>query len=104
MDIPLGDELPAQPPITAGEILLDEFLEPVGLTQKAAAEKMGMPLNRLNELIHGKRGVTADTALRLSELFGTTPQYWMNLQATTDLYEARLRRQKRRERELAGAR
>jgi len=75
----------------------------MGMTQSEAAKQMSMPLNRLNELINGKRGITAATALRLAELLGTTPQFWMNLQAASDLYEAARRRQKERQRELAHA-
>ena len=97
MSIARGNELADQPPTPAGEMLLEEFLRPAGLTQRQAAERMGMPLNRLNELIRGKRGVTADTALRLSELLGTTPQFWMNLQAAADLYAAARRREKQRQ-------
>ncbi len=73
-----------------GEILLEEFLRPKKMTQAAAAGKMGIPLNRLNELVKGKRGITADTALRLAALFKTTPQFWMALQAEIDLYRARV--------------
>jgi addiction module HigA family antidote len=89
-------------PTSAGEMLVEEFLKPLGLTQGAAAAKMGIPLNRLNEIINGKRGITADTALRLGELLGTTPEFWMNLQASHDLYAAIRRREKKRE--LASAR
>lgn len=78
-----------RPPTHAGEILLEEFLKPLKLTQVDAAEKMGMSLNRLNELIRGKRGVTADTALRLAKLLKTTPEFWLNLQNAYDLYEAK---------------
>ena len=78
-----------RPPTHAGEILLEEFLKPLNLTQVQAAEKMGISLNRLNELIRGKRGVTADTALRLAKLLKTTPEFWLNLQNAYDLYEAR---------------
>ena len=70
-------------------MLLKEFLTPMGLTQVDAAEKMGISMNRLNELIRGKRGVTADTALRLAKLLKTTPEFWMNLQAAWDLYHAK---------------
>jgi len=73
-------------PTPPGEILLEEFLKPLGITQVSAAEQMGIPLKRLNEVIHGKRGITADTALRLARLLGTPPRLWMNLQMTTDLY------------------
>lgn len=75
-------------PTHPGEILLEEFLKPLGMTQMAAADKMGMSVNRLNELIRGKRGVTADTALRLAKLCKTTPEFWMRLQAARDLYQA----------------
>ena len=63
-------------------------MRPLGLTQVAAARQMGIPLNRLNEVIHGKRGITADTALRLARLLETSPQFWMNLQNAVDLYRA----------------
>jgi antitoxin HigA-1 len=78
-----------RPPTHAGEILLEEFLKPLELTQVEAAEKMGISLNRMNELIRGKRGVTADTALRLAKLLKTTPEFWLNLQNAYDLYEAK---------------
>ena len=76
-------------PTHPGEMLIEEFLKPMALTQSAAAEKMGIPLNRLNEIIKGKRGVSADTALRLAKLLKTTPEFWMNLQNACDLYEAK---------------
>jgi addiction module HigA family antidote len=76
-------------PTHPGEILLEEFLKPLALTQVALAEKLDISQNRLNEIIRGKRGVTADTALRLSKVFKTSPEFWMNLQTAYDLYEAR---------------
>jgi addiction module HigA family antidote len=76
------------PEIHPGEMLRAEFLEPLGLTQAKAAVELGISANRLNELILGKRGVTADTALRLARRFKTTPQLWMHLQADWDLREA----------------
>jgi addiction module HigA family antidote len=76
-------------PTHPGEILLEEFLKPLELTQVDAAEKMGISQNRLNEVIRGKRGVTADTALRLAKLLKTTPEFWLNLQNAYDLYEAK---------------
>jgi antitoxin HigA-1 len=76
------------PAIHPGEMLLEEFLKPLGLTQAEAARELGMSLNRLNELVLGKRGITADTALRLARRFATTPQLWMHLQADWDLHEA----------------
>ena len=79
-------------PFHPGEILLEEFLEPAGITQTAFAEKIGWTRTRLNELIRGKRGVTADAALDLAEALGTSPRLWMNLQATYDLDRAQRRR------------
>jgi addiction module HigA family antidote len=69
-------------------MLREEFLKPLGLTQVEVARELGMSVNRLNELVLGKRGVTADTALRLSRRFKTTPQFWMHLQADWDLHQA----------------
>jgi addiction module HigA family antidote len=69
-------------------MLLEEFLRPMGITQAAAARRLRISTNRLNELIRGKRGMTADTALRLSRWLGTTPQFWMHLQVGWDLWHA----------------
>lgn len=77
-----------RPPTPPGEILLDEFLQPMGITQVEAARRMGIPLNRLNEMIHGRRGISADSALRLARLLNTSPEFWMNLQMARDLYQA----------------
>jgi len=80
-------------PFHPGEILLEEFLEPKGVTQAAFAEKIGWTKTRLNELIKGKRGITAAAALDLADALGTSPKLWMNLQATYDLDKAaRVRR------------
>ena len=68
-----------------GVILLKEFIEPLGLSQKAVAAHMGIPVQRLNEIVRGKRGVSPDTAWLLSEAFNTTPEFWLNLQAIHDL-------------------
>ena len=76
------------PAIHPGEMLLEEFLRPLGLRQVDAASELGISVNRLNELVLGKRGITADTALRLARRFGTTPQLWMHLQADWDLHQA----------------
>jgi addiction module HigA family antidote len=76
-------------PFHPGEILLEEFLEPLGMSQAAFAEKIGWTKARLNELIRGKRGVTAEAALDLAEILGTSPKLWMNLQATYDLDRAK---------------
>lgn len=75
------------PAIHPGEVLREEFLAPLGLTQVDAARELGMSVNRLNEIVLGKRGVTADTALRLSRRFKTTPQFWMHLQVDWDLHQ-----------------
>ena len=76
------------PAIHPGEVLIEEFLTPLSLTQVDAARQIGLSVNRVNEIVLGKRGVTADTALRLSARFGTTPQFWMHLQADWDLQQA----------------
>jgi len=75
-------------PFHPGEILLEEFLVPMGITQAAFAEKIVWTKSRLNELIKGKRGITAAAALDLAEALGTSPKLWMNLQATYDLDKA----------------
>jgi addiction module HigA family antidote len=69
-------------------MLLEEFLRPMGLGQVEAARRLGISLNRLNEIVLGKRGISADTALRLGRLLKTSPQFWMRLQADWDLHEA----------------
>jgi addiction module HigA family antidote len=73
------------PPIHPGEILLEEFLKPMGISQYRLAKDISVPARRINEIVHGKRGVTADTALRLARYFGTTERFWMNLQTHYDL-------------------
>ena len=75
-------------PFHPGEILLEEFLAPEGVTQTAFAGRIGWTRARLNELIKGKRGITAEAALDLAEVLGTSPKLWMNLQATYDLDRA----------------
>jgi addiction module HigA family antidote len=72
-----------------GEILLEEFLIPMGISQNALARAIGVPPRRINEIVLGKRGITADTALRLSRAFGTSEGFWMGLQADYDLEETR---------------
>jgi addiction module HigA family antidote len=76
-------------PFHPGEILLEEFLEPLGMSQAAFADKIGWTRTRVNELIRGKRGVTAEAALDLADALGTSPKLWMNLQATYDLDRAK---------------
>ncbi len=73
------------PPIHPGEVLLEEFLEPMGISQYRLAKDISVPPRRINEIVHGKRAVTADTALRLSRYFGTSDRFWLNLQAGYDL-------------------
>ncbi len=76
------------PAIPPGEILLEEYLKPLGVGQLDAARRLGISLNRLNEIVLGKRGITADTALRLAKFLKTSPQLWMRLQADWDLHRA----------------
>ena len=73
------------PPVHPGEVLLLEFLEPMGLSQYRLAKDISVPPRRINEIVHGKRSVTADTALRLSRYFGTSERFWLNLQTGYDL-------------------
>lgn len=76
-------------PIHPGEILMEDFLEGFGITQNKLAVAIGVPPRRINEIVHGKRGITADTAIRLARYFGTSEEFWMNLQSN---YELRLER------------
>jgi len=77
------------PNIHPGEVLLEEFLKPLDISQNKLARAMGVPPRRINEIVHGKRAVTADTAIRLARALGTSEQFWMGLQADYDLEEAR---------------
>lgn len=79
-------------PTHPGEMLLEEFLKPMGMTQVAFAEHLGISLQRVNEIVRGKRGVTAETAWLFSEALGTTPEFWMNMQSGYDLARNRLNR------------
>ena len=72
-------------PIHPGEVLMEDFIEPLGITQHKVAVAIGVPPRRINEIVHGKRRITADTALRLSRYFGTTDLFWINLQNRYDL-------------------
>ena len=76
-------------PIHPGEVLLEDFLKAMGLSQYALAKAIGVPPRRVNEIVHGKRAVSADTALRLGRYFGMEAEFWMNLQAHHDLEAAR---------------
>ena len=72
-------------PVHPGEILLEEFLVPMGLSQSKLALSLRVPTTRINDIVHGRRAVTADTALRLARFFGTSPAFWLNLQQRYDL-------------------
>src|SRR5437879_283571 len=73
------------PPVHPGEVLLEDFLKPLGLSQYRLAKGLTVPPRRINEIVLGKRAVTADTALRLARFFGTTERFWLNLQSSHDL-------------------
>src|SRR5712671_2228250 len=87
-------------PVHPGEILLEEFLTPLGLSQYRLARGLGVPARRINEIVHGTRTVTADTALRLARFFGTSERFWLNLQTAYDLELERDRLEGRLEREV----
>lgn len=72
-------------PISPGEVLLEEFIGPMGITQNKLAVEIGVPPRRINEIVHGKRRITADTALHLGRYFGMSAQFWINLQSHYDL-------------------
>lgn len=76
------------PPIHPGEMLLEEFLKPLGVSQAHFASAIGVSYVRLNEIVNGRRSISADTALRFAQALGTTPEVWMNLQRSWDLYHA----------------
>ncbi|KGF20706.1 HigA family addiction module antitoxin [Pseudoglutamicibacter albus] len=76
-------------PIHPGEILMEDFIQGFGITQHKVAVSIGVPPRRINEIVHGKRGITADMAIRLARYFGTSEEFWMNLQSN---YELRLQR------------
>jgi addiction module HigA family antidote len=75
-----------RPPTPPGEMLLEEFIKPLGLTQAELAERIGVSYVRLNEIVNGRRGITPSTALRLAKALGTTPDFWLNSQLAVDLY------------------
>ena len=81
----MGRKTRTTPPIHAGETLREDFIKPLGLTASRLAMELRVPVTRVNEIVRGKRAITADTALRLARYFETTPQFWMNLQANYDL-------------------
>ncbi len=86
-----------------GEVLLEEFMKPMNLSQNRLARNIGVPPRRINEIVHGKRAVTADTALRLGRYFGTSETFWLGLQSDYDLEEARLKLGQRLAREVRPA-
>lgn len=92
---------PKLPPVHPGEVLLADFLEPLGVSQYRLAHDLSVPPRRINEIVHGKRAVTADTALRLARYFGTSERFWLNLQARHDLEVERDRLGPRLEAEVA---
>src|SRR5687767_15167119 len=88
------------PPVHPGEILLTEFLEPLGLSQYRLAKDISVPARRINEVVHGKRAISADTALRLARYFGTSERFWLNLQSRFDLEVEKDRLGERLEKEV----
>jgi len=89
------------PPVHPGEILVEEFLKPLGISQYRLAKGIHVPPRRINEIVHGMRSITADTALRLAMYFETTPSFWMNLQGRYDLEVEKDRLGRRLEKEIA---
>jgi addiction module HigA family antidote len=89
------------PPVHPGEILLEEFLIPMGISQYRLAKDLSVPARRINEIVHGKRAISADTALRLARFFGTTELFWVNLQTRFDLEVEKDRLADRLEREVS---
>jgi addiction module HigA family antidote len=77
-----------RPPTAPGEILREEFLGPLGITQRQLADAIHVPYQRINEIVNGRRGITPATALRLAKYFGVSPDFWLNLQLRWDLYQA----------------
>lgn len=92
---------PKLAPIHPGEVLMEDFLIPLGLSQYRIAQDLSVPPRRINEIVHGKRAITADTALRLARYFGTSEQFWLNLQSRYDLEVERDRLGGRLEEEVA---
>ena len=91
----------AHAPVHPGEILDEEFLQPLGVSQYRIAKDISVPARRINEIVHGLRGISADTALRLARYFGTSEEFWMNLQARYDLEVEKDRLRGRLEKEVA---
>jgi antitoxin HigA-1 len=91
----------AHPPVHPGEILLEEFLEPLALSQYRLAKDIHVPARRVNEIVHGQRAISADTALRLARYFGTSEPFWLNLQMRYDLEVEKERLKGRLDKEVA---
>jgi antitoxin HigA-1 len=85
----MGKKVKVMEPIHPGEVLAEDFLEPLGLSQYRLAKGINVPPRRINEIVHGTRAITADTALRLARFFGTSEQFWLNLQNRYDLERER---------------
>lgn len=83
------DKYSKRAPTPPGEILMEEFLTPLGISQSAFARHIGWPQPKVNEVVSGKRGVTPETAMVFADAFGTTPQFWLNAQLAVDLWKAR---------------
>jgi antitoxin HigA-1 len=88
------------PPVHPGEVLLEDFMKPLGLSQYRLAQDIGVPALRISQIVHGKRAITADTALRLARYFGTSAHVWMRLQARYDLEQAEATLAERIQREV----
>jgi len=88
-------------PVHPGEVLLEEFLAPLGVSQYRVAKEISVPPRRINEIVHGKRAISADTALRLARYFGTSDRFWLNLQSRYDLESEKDRLGRRLEKEVA---
>lgn len=93
-----------RPPTPPGEMLLEEYLKPRGVTQVALAARMRVPIQRVNTIVNGKRGITAETAILLAEALDTTPEFWMGLQADFDLWHALKARAATKARGASGSR
>jgi len=89
MSFTRSSKLPSQrPPTTPGEVLLEEFIKPLKLTQKEMADAIAVPFQRLNAIVNGRRAVSVSTALRLAKYLGTSPEVWLDLQQKIDLYNS----------------
>ena len=87
-------------PVTPGDVLLEEFLRPMNITQNQLAKDINVPANRISQVIHGKREITSDTALRLGKYFGIEPEFWINLQVRFNMKTARSKLGKKIEKEV----